>query len=84
MAGSARLARFYGEGDELQLAFNFPFLRAPFHAEPLLQFVADTEAALPEGAGGVDRFQPRPQPLPTAGHRTTPAGSASGSSCCSP
>ncbi len=50
VAGSARLARFYGEGDELQLAFNFPFLRSPFHAEPLRQFVADTEAALPEGA----------------------------------
>jgi alpha-glucosidase len=50
VAGSARLARFYGEGDELQLAFNFPFLRSPFHTEPLRQFVADTEAALPEGA----------------------------------
>jgi alpha-glucosidase len=50
VAGSERLARFYGEGDELQLAFNFPFLRSPFHAEPLRQFVADTEAPLPEGA----------------------------------
>ena len=50
VAGSARLARFYGEGDELQLAFNFPFLRSPFHAEPLRQFVGDTEAALPDGA----------------------------------
>ena len=50
VAGSARLARFYGDGDELQLAFNFPFLRSPFHAEPLRQFVDDTEAALPAGA----------------------------------
>ena len=41
---------FYGEGDELQLAFNFPFFRAPFHAEPLRRFVDDTEAALPAGA----------------------------------
>jgi alpha-glucosidase len=50
VASPARLARFYGEGDELQLAFNFPFFRAPFHAEPLRQFVDDTEAQLPAGA----------------------------------
>ncbi len=50
VASPARLARFYGEGDELQLAFNFPFFRAPFHAEPLRRFVDDTEAALPAGA----------------------------------
>ena len=52
VAGSARLARLR-RGRRAQLAFNFPFLRAPFHAEPLLQFVADTEAALPEGAWAV-------------------------------
>ena len=50
VASPARLAPFYGEGDELQLAFNFPFFRAPFHAEPLRRFVDDTEAALPGGA----------------------------------
>ena len=71
-------------GRRAQLAFNFPFLRAPFHAEPLLQFVADTEAALPEGVGGVDRPNHDHSRFPTAGHRTTLAGSASGSSCCSP
>jgi alpha-glucosidase len=53
VAGAGRLARFYGEGDELQLAFNFPFLKARFHAEPLARFVAETEAALPAGASPV-------------------------------
>ncbi len=50
IAGADRLARFYGAGDELNLAFNFPFFKAPFHAQPLAGFVADTEAALPAGA----------------------------------
>ncbi len=50
VAGAGRLARFYGNDDELQLAFNFPFLKARFHAEPLAGFVAETEAALPAGA----------------------------------
>ena len=50
IAGAERLARFYGAGDELNLAFNFPFFKAPFHAQPLAGFVAETEAALPAGA----------------------------------
>jgi alpha-glucosidase len=46
-----RLARFYGEdADELQLAFNMPFLLASFEPEPLAEIVANTEAALPAEA----------------------------------
>jgi len=44
------LARFYGHGDELNLAFNFPFITAPFEAEALRRIVEDTEARLPPGA----------------------------------
>jgi alpha-glucosidase len=45
------LATFYGAGDdELQLAFNFPFLDAPFQAAALAGVVAETERALPAGA----------------------------------
>jgi alpha-glucosidase len=44
------LARFYGDGDELNLAFNFPFITAPFAAEPLRQIVEETESRLPPGA----------------------------------
>jgi alpha-glucosidase len=46
----ARLARFYGHDDELQLAFNFPFLFAPFTARGLAGVVGETLAALPGGA----------------------------------
>jgi alpha-glucosidase len=46
-----RLADFYGDGDdELHLAFNFPFITAPLHAETLRRIVADTEERLPPGA----------------------------------
>jgi alpha-glucosidase len=45
------LARYYGDGsDELHLAFNFPFLTAPFEAAALRQVVEDTEARLPAAA----------------------------------
>ncbi|MHB1874399.1 MAG: alpha-amylase family glycosyl hydrolase [Streptosporangiaceae bacterium] len=47
---TGRLASFYGAGDELQLAFNFPFVFTEFSAEGLAGVVADTLAALPEGA----------------------------------
>ena len=46
----SRLARFYGEGDELDLGFNFPFLFAPFHADDLAGVVERTLRALPEQA----------------------------------
>jgi alpha-glucosidase len=44
------LAAFYGDGrNELNLAFNFPFISAPFDAAALRQVVEGTEAALPPG-----------------------------------
>jgi alpha-glucosidase len=44
------LAPFYGDDDELQLAFNFPFVFARFTASALAGVVAATLAALPDGA----------------------------------
>jgi alpha-glucosidase len=45
------LAAYYGNGmDELHLAFNFPFLSAPFEAAALRAVVEQTEATLPAGA----------------------------------
>jgi len=44
------LAGFYGHDDELQLAFNFPFLFAPFTARGLSDVVSQTLAALPDRA----------------------------------
>jgi alpha-glucosidase len=47
---SDALAKFYGDNDELNLAFNFPFITAEFAAEPLRRIVEETEARLPPGA----------------------------------
>jgi alpha-glucosidase len=45
------LVRFYGSGrDELHLAFNFPFMRAPLRSTALRRVVEETEARLPPGA----------------------------------
>ncbi|HSS10171.1 MAG TPA: alpha-amylase family glycosyl hydrolase [Acidimicrobiales bacterium] len=42
---------FYGHGnDEVQLAFNFPFINAEFEAEPLRAVVQLTEALIPPSA----------------------------------
>jgi len=46
----ASLAGFYGRGDELQLAFNFPFVFARFTAQSLSGVVGGTLASLPAGA----------------------------------
>ncbi len=46
----ARLAQFYGNGDELQLAFNFPFIFSEFTAPALSGVVEQTLAHLPAGA----------------------------------
>lgn len=47
----AVMASYYGSGaDELDLAFNFPFMEAPFEAETLAGVVERTEALLPPGA----------------------------------
>ena len=47
---SEALAQFYGNDDELHLAFNFPFITAGFEVEALRRVVEDTEARLPPGA----------------------------------
>ncbi len=44
-----RMAAFHGQGDELQLTFNFPFIFADFTAPALAGIVAETLAALPAG-----------------------------------
>ncbi len=44
------LARYYGDGDELQLAMNFPFELADFDASALREIVEAAERAYPEGA----------------------------------
>jgi alpha-glucosidase len=44
------LAEYYGSGDELHLAFNFPFINAPLEAEPMRAVVHATEEALPAGS----------------------------------
>jgi alpha-glucosidase len=45
------LAAFYGNGrDELDLAFNFPFISSTFEPAALRAVVEATEAALPDGA----------------------------------
>lgn len=43
------MASYYGQDDELQLAFNFAFVYAPFDAASLRDVVEQTEAAIPEG-----------------------------------
>jgi alpha-glucosidase len=45
-----RLAAYYGQDDELQLAFNFPFAFAGLAAAELADIVTRTLAALPDGA----------------------------------
>jgi alpha-glucosidase len=45
-----RLAEFYGHDDELQLAFNFPFVFSPLAARELSGVVGATLARLPAGA----------------------------------
>ena len=41
------IGRFYGQGDELHLAFNFTFVHAPFEAVALARAVAESEAIIP-------------------------------------
>lgn len=45
-----QVARFYGDGDELDGAFNFRFLHEDFDARALRAVVEATEAVLPAGA----------------------------------
>ncbi|GAA2293442.1 alpha-amylase family glycosyl hydrolase [Actinomadura luteofluorescens] len=44
------LAPYYGDGDQLQLGFNFPFIFAPFEAPALARMTAESLAAFPTGA----------------------------------
>jgi alpha-glucosidase len=46
----ARWAAYHGNGDELHLNFNMPFLWTPFEADAIRDVVTRTLAALPEGA----------------------------------
>ena len=46
----SELAAFYGDDDELQLAFNFPFVFADFRADAMRSVVARTFASLRPGA----------------------------------
>jgi alpha-glucosidase len=50
VAEPEKLAAYYGDNDELQLAFNFPFALAEFDAPRLAKIVEQTLAALPPGA----------------------------------
>ena len=45
-----RLAGYYGQDDELQLGFNFPFLASGFTAAALSKVVGETLGQLPAGA----------------------------------
>jgi alpha-glucosidase len=44
------LGAYYGDGDELHMAFNFPFMGTPFTAAALREIVEHTEATLPAHA----------------------------------
>jgi alpha-glucosidase len=44
------LAGYYGEGDELHMAFNVPFMGTPFQAAALREVIERTEATLPPHA----------------------------------
>jgi alpha-glucosidase len=48
--GAERLARFYGDGDQLQLGFNFEMVFARLDASTMKAIVRDTLEALPAGA----------------------------------
>ena len=50
LASADGLAAYYGQDDELQLAFNFPFVFAEFTGPALSGVVASTLASLPAGA----------------------------------
>jgi alpha-glucosidase len=50
VAEPERLASYYGDNDELQLGFNFPFALADFDAPRLAKVVEQTLTALPPGA----------------------------------
>ena len=84
---SRRLGAFYGADlDELQLAFNFPFINAPFEAAgDVGRSSNDVEASLPAGrVAGVDGLEPRHVALrdPLGARRSAP-GARRAARCCS-
>lgn len=44
-----KMAAFYGDGDELDLAFNFTFVNGPFDAEKMRSTVEETDSRLGPG-----------------------------------
>jgi alpha-glucosidase len=50
VAEPSQMAQFYGDNDELQLAFNFPFVFANFTADELASVVGRTLDSVPAGA----------------------------------
>jgi alpha-glucosidase len=53
------LASYYGEGSELQLAFNFAFATAPFEATALRAVIDATQRALGHRPmAALDRLEP--------------------------
>ncbi|HEY3724227.1 MAG TPA: alpha-amylase family glycosyl hydrolase [Acidimicrobiia bacterium] len=45
----ADVMSFYGDGDELNLAFNMPFLGLPLEAAPMREMIERTDALVPPG-----------------------------------
>ena len=65
VAERERLAAYYGDNDELQLGFNFPFAFASFDPVPAGgDRGADAGRAAARRVPGVDGLQPRPGPVP--------------------
>ena len=59
------MASYYGDGDELQLAFNFACCLRAVRGRACARIVEQTEAAHPGGRlAGLDAVQPRRRPLP--------------------
>ena len=59
------LATFYGDSDELQLAFNFPFMFAGLDAAAIADVVKRTEEVLPSGClAGVGAVESRRRQVP--------------------
>ena len=65
VAEPERLAAYYGDHDELQLGFNFPFAFATLRPVPAGgDRGADAGRAAARRVPGVDGLQPRPGPVP--------------------
>ncbi|WP_223624385.1 alpha-amylase family glycosyl hydrolase [Microbacterium sp. EST19A] len=47
------LTPYYGDGDELQLGFNFPLIFAPFEPQALARIVRESFASFPAGSATV-------------------------------